>query len=41
MWWFVILVFSTAAVLWAGVAFYLRVRRHVKESASPENQGKE
>jgi hypothetical protein len=29
MWWFVILAFSTGAVLWAGVALYIRVRRHM------------
>jgi putative exporter of polyketide antibiotics len=29
MWWFVILAFSTGAVLWAGVALYIRVRRHL------------
>ena len=30
MWWFVILACSTGAVLWAGVALYIRVRRHLK-----------
>ena len=30
IWWFLILAFSTVAVLWAGVALYIRVRRHLK-----------
>jgi putative exporter of polyketide antibiotics len=41
LWWFAILFFSTAAVLWAGIAFYLRVRRHIKESTSPQATGKD
>jgi putative exporter of polyketide antibiotics len=36
LWWFVILAVSTGAVLWAGIAFYLRVRRHMKPEASKE-----
>jgi putative exporter of polyketide antibiotics len=36
LWWFVILAVSTGAVLWAGIAFYLRVRRHMKAEASKE-----
>jgi len=34
MWWFLILAGSTGAVLWAGIAAYLRVRRHMKVSAA-------
>jgi hypothetical protein len=30
MWWFLILAFSIGAVLWVGLAIYLRVRRHMK-----------
>jgi hypothetical protein len=30
LWLFLILACSAAAVLWAGVAVYLRVRRHMK-----------
>ncbi len=30
MWWFLILAFSSGAVLWAGVALYIRVRRHLR-----------
>jgi hypothetical protein len=40
LWWFAILFFSTAAVLWAGLGFYFRVRRHIKESTSSEPAGK-
>jgi len=41
LWWFLILFFSTAAVLWAGIAFYVRVRRHWKEASSQETAGKD
>jgi putative exporter of polyketide antibiotics len=34
LWWFLILAVSTGAVLWAGIAFYLRVRRHMKVDAA-------
>jgi len=34
MWWFVILACSGGAVLWAGIAAYLRVRRHLSSSAA-------
>jgi hypothetical protein len=34
MWLFLILACSGGAVLWAGVAAYLRVRRHWKTSAT-------
>lgn len=30
LWWFLILACSAGAVLWAGIAAYLRVRRHMK-----------
>ena len=30
MWWFLILACSTGAVLWASIALYIRVRRHLK-----------
>lgn len=33
LWWFLILAVSAGAVLWAGLAVYLRVRRHMKASA--------
>ena len=36
LWWFVILAVSTGAVLWAGIAFYLRVRRNMQPEISPE-----
>jgi ABC-type uncharacterized transport system permease subunit len=29
LWWFLILACSAGAVLWAGMAAYLRVRRHM------------
>ena len=34
MWWFLIFAGSAGAVLWAGIAAYLRVRRHMKSSAA-------
>jgi len=34
LWWFLILACSAGAVLWAGMAVYLRVRRHMKASAA-------
>ncbi len=37
IWWFVILAGSSAAVLWAGIAFYLRVRRHMKADAASKD----
>ena len=36
MWLFLILAFSGGAVLVAGIALYLRVRRHMKKEASLE-----
>jgi hypothetical protein len=33
LWWFLILASSSALVLWAGIAVFLRVRRHTKASA--------
>jgi hypothetical protein len=37
IWWFFILAFSVAAVIWAGISVYMRVQRHmqVPEGASP------
>jgi hypothetical protein len=44
-WWFLILAGSAGAVLWAGIAAYLRVRRHMQESAQgtrkPDEQSTE
>jgi hypothetical protein len=38
IWWFLILAVSTGLVLWVGIAFYLRVRRHMKpDTASKES----
>jgi hypothetical protein len=34
LWWFLILACSAGAVLWAGLAAYLRVRRHMKVSSA-------
>jgi len=34
IWWFLILALSAGAVLWAGIAAYLRVRRHMSPNAS-------
>jgi hypothetical protein len=41
MWWFLILACSGGAVLWAGIAAYLRVRRHMKASAALKKGGVE
>jgi len=30
MWWFLILACGIAAIAWAGVSLYFRVRRHMK-----------
>ena len=34
MWWFLIFAGGAGAALWAGIAAYLRVRRHMKISAA-------
>ena len=34
MWWFLILALGTGALLWVGIALYLRVRHHMKPDAS-------
>lgn len=39
MWLFLILACSGGAVLWAGIAAYLRVRRHMKTSAALKKGG--
>lgn len=37
IWWFLILAISTGVVLWAGIAMYVRVQRHLKtDSESKE-----
>jgi hypothetical protein len=38
-WLFLILACSGGAVLWAGIAAYLRVRRHLKTSAALRKSG--
>jgi len=40
-WWFLILACSGGAVLWAGVAALLGVRRHLKASAALKKKGLE
>lgn len=37
IWWFLILALSTGLVFWVGIAFYLRVRRHMKPDTAAEN----
>jgi hypothetical protein len=39
LWWFLILACSAGAVLWAGIAAYLRVRRHMKVSVPEVKKG--
>jgi hypothetical protein len=34
LWWFVILAGSTIAVLWASIAAYLRVKRHMRKDTA-------
>ena len=41
MWLFLILACSGGAVLWAGIAAYLRVRRHMKSSVALKKSGVE
>jgi ABC-type uncharacterized transport system permease subunit len=36
MWWFIVLVASLGAALWASIASYLRVRRQLKEHPPKE-----
>ena len=36
MWWFLILGSTSGVVLFAGIALYLRVRRHMRKEASLE-----
>jgi len=38
IWWFLILALGTGLVFWAGIAFYLRVRRHMKEDAAAQER---
>jgi len=37
MWWFLIFAGGAGAALWAGIAAYLRVRRHMKASTTQES----
>ncbi|HKS77059.1 MAG TPA: hypothetical protein VJQ82_27870 [Terriglobales bacterium] len=38
IWWFLILALSAGLVFWVGIAFYFRVRRHMKQDvASADN----
>ena len=41
IWLFLILALSTVSVSLVGLAAYLRVRRHMKESSSRETHGKD
>jgi putative exporter of polyketide antibiotics len=41
LWWFLILACGAGAVLWAGIAAYLRVRRHLKASSAAAAKGAE
>jgi hypothetical protein len=41
LWWFLILALSGAAVLWAGTAAYLRVRRQLKTPLTARGGRKE
>jgi len=36
LWWFLILAVSAGAVLWAGMAAYLRVHRHMQNASKKE-----
>jgi len=36
LWWFLILAASAGAVLWAGMAAYLRVHRHMQDASHKE-----
>jgi len=38
LWWFLILAVSLGAVVWAGVATYLRVHRHMKEAGAAKRE---
>jgi hypothetical protein len=40
-WWYIISALSAGAVLWVGVAAYLRVRRQLKRTASTESAEKD
>jgi hypothetical protein len=40
LWWFLIFAFSTAVLLWVGMALYLRVRRHMKGIEPADTQAK-
>jgi len=41
IWWFLIFALGAAAVLWASIAAYLRVRRHMKAPAGGSAQAVE
>jgi len=40
-WWFLIFAFSAGAVLWASIAAYLRVRRHMKTGTPAKGSERE
>jgi len=39
IWWFLILALSSGLVLWVGLAFYFRVRRHMKPNPASVEGG--
>jgi hypothetical protein len=41
MWWFLIFACGAGAALWAGIAAYLRVRRHMRTSTDTKKSGAE
>jgi hypothetical protein len=41
LWWFLILAASFGAVLWAAIAIYLRVRRHMTPTESQPGKDSE
>ena len=41
LWWGLILVFSTGALLGVGIALYLRVRHHMKKAGPSESTEKD
>lgn len=41
IWWFLILAISTGVVLWAGIAMYVRVQRHLKVDPAGQEHASE
>jgi len=41
IWWFLIFAIGAGAVLWAGIAAYLRVTRHMKDAGSAKRSSGE